>query len=102
MGACNEDSAAAGVDGNQADNSATNSGSVYVFRRVGAAWLQEAYVKASNTGESDYFGSTVALSSDGSTLAVGALMEDSVAVGVGGNQADNSATNSGAMYVFKR
>ncbi len=34
---------------------------------------------------------SVALSADGSTLAVGALIEDSAATGIGGNQADNSA-----------
>ena len=40
----------------------------------------------------------VALS--GNTLAVGAYREASNATGVNGNQADNSAPNSGAVYVF--
>jgi hypothetical protein len=90
--------AAQGVGGNQADNTAQESGAVYVFRRSGTAWLQEAYLQASNTGAVDEFGSSVALSGD--TLAVGAPDEDSAAQGVGGNQADNSATRSGAVYVF--
>jgi trimeric autotransporter adhesin len=95
-----EDSAATGINGNQADNSATNSGAVYVFRRSGTEWQQEVYVKASNTDEQDNFGWSVAL--DGDTLAVGARWEDSAAKGVNGNQADNSVYNSGAVYVFRR
>jgi hypothetical protein len=97
-----EDSNATGVSGNQADNSATDSGAVYVFTRTGSTWAQQAYVKASNTEAGDNFGSRVALSSDGSTLAVAAPSEDSNATGVNGNQADNSATESGAVYVFTR
>jgi len=47
-------------------------------------------------------GSSVALSADGLTLAVGAIGEDSMASGIGGNQADNSGPNSGAVYLFAR
>jgi hypothetical protein len=100
VGAFREDSAAQGVDGNQDDNAAPDSGAVYVFRRSGTAWQQEAYLKASNTGTDDFFGYSVTLSDD--TLAVGAYQEDSAAQGVGGNQDDNGATNSGAVYVFRR
>ena len=42
----------------------------------------------------------MALSGDGQTLVVGARGEDSAATGVNGNQADNSADESGAVYVF--
>jgi len=100
VGAYWEDSNAVGVDGNQADNSATNSGAAYVFVRSGTTWSQQAYLKASNTEASDSFGRRVAMSGD--TVVVGAYFEDSAAVGVDGNQADNSATNSGAAYVFAR
>ncbi len=100
VGAYVEDSGATGVSGNQADNSATDSGAVYVFTRSGGAWSQQAYVKASNTGVSDNFGKSVALSAGGTTLAVGANREASGATGVSGNQADNSATDSGAVYVY--
>jgi cysteine-rich repeat protein len=102
VGAYNEDSAATGINGNQLDNSSPSSGAVYVFTRSGATWSQQAYVKASNTGVSDRFGIGVALSGDGSILAVGADLEDSAAVGVNGSQLDNSATDSGAVYVFAR
>jgi hypothetical protein len=97
-----EDSGAIGIGGNQTDNSAPNAGAVYVFIRNGTMWSQQAYLKASNTDADDNFGTAVALSADGSTLAVGAVLEDSAATGIGGNQADNSAMNAGAVYVFTR
>ena len=59
------------------------------------------YIKASNTGTDDAFGSPVTLSADGNTLAVGAF-EDSSAIGINGDQADNSSQLSGAVYVFTR
>ncbi len=102
VGARFEDSGATGVGGNQADNSAVDSGAVYVFTRSGSVWSQQAYLKASNTGAGDLFGAMVTLSNDGNTLAVGAREEDSAATGVGGNQTDNSASNAGAVYVFTR
>jgi hypothetical protein len=60
------------------------------------------YFKASNTDPEDHFGREVALSNDGRTLAVSAEHESSGATGVNGNQADNSALNSGAVYIFRR
>ena len=100
VGAPGERSGAKGVGGDQLDNSARDSGAVYVFERRGDTWSQSAYLKASNTGSSDQFGWSVAL--DGDTLAVGAPEEDSRATGVGGDQLDDSAANSGAVYVFER
>jgi hypothetical protein len=97
-----EDSSATGIGGNQADNSAVDSGAVYVFARTGTTWTQEAYIKASNTGAGDSFGYSVSLSGDGTRLVVGSIFEDSSATGVGGAQADNSAADSGAAYVFLR
>ena len=60
------------------------------------------YFKASNTGANDGFGRMVAMSADGSTLAVTADGESSNATGVNGNQANNSAPQSGAVYVYRR
>ncbi|HEU4729732.1 MAG TPA: FG-GAP repeat protein [Kofleriaceae bacterium] len=104
VGAFLEDSAATGVNpaGGQSDNSADGAGAVYVFVRSGTTWTQEAYLKASNTGAGDNFGASVALSGD--TLAVGATGEASGAIGInpGGGQADNSARDAGAVYVFVR
>src|SRR5262245_16768401 len=72
------------------------------------AQLKEvAYIKASNAEMGDHFGNggtleghAVALSGDGSTLAVGAPYESSAAKGINGNQNDNSLYSSGAVYVF--
>jgi hypothetical protein len=102
VGAPYESSNARGINGNQADNSMYGSGAVYVFTRQGDAWVQQAYVKASNAGQGDYFGSSVALSADGNTMAVAAYFESGGATGVNGNQDDNSLPQSGAVYVFTR
>ncbi|MFN0010963.1 MAG: FG-GAP repeat protein [Phycisphaerales bacterium] len=100
VGAYLENSSATGVDGNQADNNKPDSGAAYVFVRTGTTWTQQAYLKASNTGTSDVFGYSVAISGD--TVVVGAESEDSNATGINGNQADNSASSAGAAYVFVR
>ena len=69
-----------------------------MLKRAGTTWAQQAYVKASNTDPKDGFGYQVALSGD--TLAVTAVDESSKARGVDGDQADNSAMASGAVYIF--
>jgi hypothetical protein len=93
-----EDSNATMINGNSANNLATEAGAVYVYTFT-LAWAQQAYMKPSNTDAGDQFGWSIALASDGSTLAVGAYREDS---GVVGSPADNSSTNAGAAYVFTR
>ncbi|MEO8427506.1 MAG: FG-GAP repeat protein [Verrucomicrobiota bacterium] len=100
VGAYLEDSNATGVNGNPSNNSATDSGAAYVFVRNGTNWVQQAYLKASNTGANDWFGWSVAVSGD--TVVVGARNEDSNATGVNGNQSNNSAGDAGAAYVFVR
>jgi hypothetical protein len=100
VGAVGEASNATGVNGNQSDNSTTGAGAAYVFTRTGTIWNQQAYLKASNPDVNDSFGFSVAVSGD--TVVVGALLEDSNASGVSGNQADNSASDAGAAYVFTR
>ena len=98
VGAAGEDSSATGVDGNAADNGSTDSGAAYVFVRKNGAWSQQAYLKASNTGGGDGFGSAVAVSGD--TIVIGAQGEDGGGGGLGA--ADNSKVDSGAVYVFTR
>src|SRR3954470_23378722 len=68
---------------------------------------QSAYIKASNTEMGDHFGNGgtleghgVALSADGTTLAVAAPYESSGAKGINANENDNSMYSSGAVYVF--
>jgi hypothetical protein len=100
VGAPWEDSSATGINGDQNDNRATDSGAAYIFTRNGTNWSQQAYLKTSNAGADDQFGVSVAVSGD--TVVVGAWGEDSNATGVNGNQGDNSAEFAGAAYVFVR
>jgi hypothetical protein len=100
MGASLEDTLGRGINGNQEGNDGTESGAVYLFTRSGASWRQAAYIKGSNTEAFDQIGSSLTLSRDGRTLVATALGEDSAARGSNGNQADNTAMESGAAYVF--
>jgi hypothetical protein len=82
------------------DGVTTRTYTITVTRQSASSFAQQAYIKASNnTGIDDHFGFSVALSRD--TLAVGAPLEDSAATGIDGDQADHSAENSGAVYVYQ-
>ena len=98
VGAVNEDSSTTGVNSSP-NETAANAGAAYVFTRSGASWSQQAYLKASNTGAGDNFGSSVTISGD--ILAVGAAYEDSSSTGVNSNP-DEAAPSAGAAYVFTR
>jgi hypothetical protein len=67
--------------------SRTGGGRVYIYIRSGNAWSQQASFIGSDTTGTDKFGYSVALTSDGSTLVVGAIQHNS---------------NAGAAYIFKR
>ncbi len=97
IGSIWESSGATGVNGTQG-NGIPYSGAAYVFRRVGAAWSQLAYLKASNTDAHDELGQSVSVSGD--LVVVGARYEKSSATGVNGDQGDNGSTKAGAAYVF--
>ncbi|MEM7053212.1 MAG: choice-of-anchor D domain-containing protein [Pseudomonadota bacterium] len=92
--------------GADADNSLNNVGAAYVFVRNSVGdWSQQAYIKSANADDDDRFGFWLDI--DGDTLAVGALSDDSNAIGVfagdGFPAADNNlAINSGAVYMFER
>jgi hypothetical protein len=100
VGANREDSSATGVNGSQTDNSAIDSGAAYIYMRNGTNWSQQAYLKASNTGSSDRFGISVAISGD--VAIVGADSESSNATGIDGAQHNNDAFAAGAAYAFVR
>jgi len=101
VGAHQESSAAKGVNGNQNDTSLYSSGAVYVFVRRGAAWAQQAYVKASNPQMAAMFGMNVALNSDATTMAVSAYLESSSSKGINSTQ-DDKIPQAGAVYIFTR
>lgn len=96
VGAASEDGNARMINGDQTNNGAPAAGAAYVFRRVGTAWHQEAYIKPSNLDDYDGFGSSVALSADGSILAVGATGES----GNGSAPGNNALMSAGAVYIF--
>jgi hypothetical protein len=100
VGSPDEASGAVGINGDQADTSVFNAGAAYVFTRAAGAWSQQAYVKASNTRTTAYFGSSIAIFGD--TLGVGSDGESSRAVGLNGDQSDTSLVRAGAVYVFSR
>ena len=98
VGALWEDSSTTGVNSTP-NEGATDSGAVYVFVRNTGGWTQQAYLKASNSGASDYFGVGVGISGD--TIVVGAQGEASTTTGVNSTPNDN-ASFAGAAYVFVR
>jgi len=98
VGAQRENAHGRGVNANQENDGARYSGAAYAFVRNGTNWMQHAYLKASNSRPNDNFGISLALS--GNTCVIGAMLEDSGATGVDGDQDSSSATNSGAAYVF--
>ena len=93
-----ESSNASGVNGDQNNNLSQHSGAVYVFRRRGNTWHQEAYLKAGTNQSQQRFGvgylfhvHVTALSADGSMLAVAAPRQDV-----------NGVEDAGAIFVFRR
>ncbi|MCP4271160.1 MAG: hypothetical protein GY781_04230 [Gammaproteobacteria bacterium] len=95
-----EGSDATGVDGDESNNNADGAGAVYVFVRNSGNWSQQAYLKASNTNAGDWFGSSLSLDND--YLVVGAIYEDSKAVGINRDGLRNDGESSGAAYLFNR
>ena len=67
---------------------------------IDPTWSQQAYLKASNTGAGDEFGSAVAVAGD--TVVVGGPDEDSAATGVNGDWADNRGTGAGAARAKRK
>jgi hypothetical protein len=93
-----EDGGGTGVNPSPADGR-SDSGAAWVFQWNGTAWIQEAYLKASNPGINDWFGYSVA-AMEGMVI-VGAPQEDGGGTGV--NPLDlPGGSDSGAAYVFSR
>jgi hypothetical protein len=77
------------------------AGAVHIFYFAAGSWSLQQVLTASNAGSGDQFGASVALNSDGSTLAVGANAEDSDDTG-SHFSSNGSAPDSGAVYIFTR
>ena len=76
------------------NNDKSKQGGVYIYDKIGDTWnLRGSVLFPSDAGSRDYFGRSVALSSDGSVLAVGATGWD----GVGSPTAYD---DRGAVYIY--
>ncbi|MCX6807268.1 MAG: peptidoglycan DD-metalloendopeptidase family protein [Patescibacteria group bacterium] len=76
-----------------ADNSINGgicTGSVYVYEMIAGRWTQKAKIVPADGKPNDYFGTSVSISSNGNTLAIGAQC------------ADGMRADVGAIYVFTR
>ena len=76
VGAYLEASSEAGIHHKSDDLSARKysfaySGQVYLYTRTSSAWFAQAYIKAKNVDSNERFGTSVSLSGNGETLAVG-------------------------------
>jgi hypothetical protein len=80
---------------------AFDEGAAYVFTREGAAWAQRALLGGPHTdgNELDEFGYTLAISADGSTIAVGAPFDDGDVSSTFENPNTN-ASSAGTAYIF--
>ena len=85
---------------NAGGEGAIASGGALIYEMSNGDWQERVLLKAGNPDNGDVFGRAVSMSSDGNTVAVGAPFEDSNATGPDGDQTDNSASDSGAVYVF--
>jgi hypothetical protein len=96
VGAVGEGSSSTQVDGDEENNDKPYAGAAYVYVRDETnTWTRQAFLKASNADENDWFGNSVSISGD--RIVVGAYQEDS-----NGVEGDNSKEESGAVYVFVR
>ena len=79
-----------------------SAGAVYLYKDGGAGRFEYSHFLTARTRQADdNFGASVALSADGTTLAVGIPGESSVFQGVSGTvNADLRAPSSGAVYVY--
>ena len=76
---------------NSDESSLTDSGSAYVYVRSGVSWTQEAKLIPNDPLAQASFGRSVAMSSDGSRVIVGAAY-----------QTNGSYSAAGAAYIFLR
>ncbi len=75
----------------QDDDKGSNSGSAYIFtKQANGSYLETQKLVASDGAMDDYFGWSVAVSGDGSTVVVGSYKDD------------DKGTDSGSAYIFTK
>ena len=70
------------------DTGATDAGAAYVYSYSNGSWTHAGRIQSSDIQAQDRFGSSVAMSGDGTKIIVGAIFEDT------------GATTAGAAYIF--
>ncbi len=106
------------INSGKSDNSALNSGAVYIFsKNVNNQWIEESYIKAWNSGQGDYFGGyTLSLNGgnvlgnktiklrDNNTLIVSTWSEDGkTTTDINPIYANNNiSADIGAVYIYKK
>jgi hypothetical protein len=70
------------------DEKGLDSGSAYIFERIGGSWSEVMKLTASDGGDGDYFGYSVSISGD--RAIVGAYFDD------------EKGSDAGSAYIFER
>jgi hypothetical protein len=70
------------------DDSGSDSGSAYIFKRDGTSWNEQAKITASDGATGDWFGASVSISGDYATVSA--------------PRDDDRGSDSGSAYIFKR
>jgi len=89
------------LDSLNEDNSLNDSGAVYIFQQdANDNWALVQFLKPEFPDAGDEFGYRLAMSDE--LLVVTAFKEDSASAGVDGVQDNDLATDSGAVYVYRK
>ncbi len=81
-------------------SSSVQSGAVFVFERKPTSWELRSLIKPNVSYEGTQFGAQVAFGDNQRILAVGAAGDASAARGIDGDQADTTAPQSGALWLY--
>jgi hypothetical protein len=81
-------------------NTTVHSGAVYLFERKSTSWQLRNLIKPNVSYEGTRFGGNVAFTDNQRTLAIGAIGDASAARDFDGDQADTTAPQSGALWLY--
>ena len=95
MGVCISGNGACIAVGAPLEDTTNNQGAAYIFEKVGGTWIQTQKLVQSDTLTNTGFGSKLALSDDGTTLAVAAAHHDNPT-------GSSTQTDAGAAYIFDK
>ena len=95
MGVCISGNGACIAVGAPFDDTTNNQGAAYIFEKVGSTWIQTQKLVQSDTLANTLFGTKLALSDDGTTLAVAAAHHDNPT-------GSSTQTDAGAAYIFDK